>query len=70
MLVLTRRTDQVITLGDPKSKEPPIEVVVVEVKGDQVRLGIKAPRTTPVHRTEIYDQIQAELQAELKVVPT
>ena len=37
-----------------------IEVVVLEVRGEQVRLGIRAPKTVPVHRKEIYEQIKAE----------
>lgn len=62
MLVLTRRTDEVITIGDPSSGLPPeIEITVVEVRGGEVRIGIQAPRTTPVHRREIYDEIQAEI---------
>ena len=60
MLVLTRRLDQSITIGDPLSPADAIEVTVIEVRGDQVRLGIKAPRTTAVHRAEIYQQIQQE----------
>ena len=39
MLVLTRRTDETIMIGDPKKPEECIEVVVVEVRGDQVRMG-------------------------------
>ncbi|MGE5560007.1 MAG: carbon storage regulator CsrA [Chloroflexota bacterium] len=54
MLILTRRVGQAIIIGDG------IEVRVVEVKGDQVRLGIVAPALVPVHRQEIYEQIQAE----------
>lgn len=54
MLVLTRKVNQSIMIGDD------IEVVVLEVRGEQVRLGIKAPRTVTVHRREIYDAIQRE----------
>lgn len=54
MLVLTRKVNQSIIIGDG------IEVVVLEVRGEQVRLGIKAPRDVAVHRKEIFDQIQAE----------
>jgi carbon storage regulator len=63
MLVLTRRIDQTILIGDPKSGLPPLEITVIEVRGDQVRLGIKAPRDMPVHRKEIYEQIRAENKA-------
>ena len=54
MLVLTRKLHQSIVIGDG------IEVVVLEVRGEQVRLGIKAPKNVAVHRKEIYDQIQQE----------
>lgn len=54
MLVLTRKLGQSIVIGDE------IEVVVLEVRGEQVRVGIRAPKTVAVHRKEIYDQIQEE----------
>lgn len=54
MLVLTRKVSQSIVIGDG------IEVVVLEVRGEQVRLGIKAPKNVAVHRKEIYDQISQE----------
>lgn len=54
MLVLTRRTNQSIKIGDD------IEITVIEVRGDQVRLGVTAPRDIAVHRKEIYLQIQQE----------
>lgn len=54
MLVLTRKLHQSIVIGDG------IEVVVLEVRGEQVRLGIKAPKDVAVHRKEIYEQIQHE----------
>lgn len=54
MLVLTRKVHQSIIIGDE------IEVVVLEVRGEQVRLGIKAPRNVTVHRQEIYSQIRQE----------
>jgi len=57
MLVLTRKVNQSIIIGSN------IEVVVLEVRGEQVRLGIKAPRDVTVHRQEIYDQILEENQA-------
>ena len=46
-----------------------IEVVVLEVRGEQIRLGIKAPRDVVVHRKEIYDQIQEENKAASTVDP-
>ena len=54
MLVLTRRLNQSIKIGDD------IEITVIEVRGDQVRLGVSAPRDVSVHRKEIYLQIQQE----------
>ena len=57
MLVLTRRLNQTITIGAD------IEITVVEVRGDQVRIGIAAPRGVAVHRHEIWEQIQAENKA-------
>lgn len=54
MLVLTRKTDEVITLGDPRSPVAAVEVTVLEVQGDSVRLGITAPQETEVHRKEVY----------------
>lgn len=54
MLVLTRKVNEIITLGNPLSEESAIEVTVVEVHGDQVRLGITAPRETTVHRKEVW----------------
>ena len=54
MLALTRRKGESVVIGDE------IEVVVLSVTGEQVRLGIVAPKRIPVHRKEIYEQIQAE----------
>ena len=52
MLVLTRRANQSIMIGHD------IVVTVLEVRGDQVRLGIKAPRSIDVHREEIWAQLR------------
>lgn len=54
MLILTRRIGESIIIGDW------IEVKVLDFKGQQVRLGITAPKDTPVHREEIYERIQRE----------
>ncbi len=54
MLVLTRKVHQSIVIGED------IEVVVLEVRGEQVRLGIKAPKEVAVHRKEIFEQIADE----------
>ncbi|HRD31708.1 MAG TPA: carbon storage regulator CsrA [Fimbriimonadaceae bacterium] len=64
MLVLTRKVNQSIVIGEG------IEVVVLEVRGEQVRLGIKAPDNVKVYRKEIFDLIQAENQAASDVSPT
>jgi carbon storage regulator len=53
-LVLTRKRDERIHIGDD------VVVTVIEVRGDKVRLGIQAPRTTPVHRHEVWCAIQRE----------
>lgn len=58
MLVLTRKIHQSIVIGDD------IEVVVLEVRGEQVRIGIKAPKDVSVHRKEIYDQIHTDENTE------
>lgn len=63
MLVLTRKINQSIIIGDD------VEVVVLEVRGEQVRLGIRAPKSVAVHRKEIYEQIQAENRAASQVRP-
>jgi len=64
MLVLTRKRDESIMIGDD------IKVTVVDVRGDQVKLGIEAPRHIPVHREEIYREIQEEnRRAALKETP-
>ena len=54
MLVLTRKKDQSIVIGDN------IEVTVLEIQGEQVRIGVKAPKSVSVHRKEIYLEIWEE----------
>lgn len=56
MLILTRRVGETIIIGDD------VKVTVLAVNGNQVRLGIKAPKTVPVHREEIADKIARERQ--------
>ncbi len=52
MLALSRRKDEAIIINND------IEIKVIEVKGEQVKLGISAPKTVPVYRKEVYLQIQ------------
>lgn len=54
MLVLTRKSNQSIMIGDD------VEVSVLAVSGEKVRIGITAPRDVPVYRTEVYLEIQDE----------
>jgi len=54
MLVLSRKRDEKIIIGDN------ITIMIVEVRGETVRLGIEAPREVPVHRMEVYESIQQE----------
>ncbi|MFN3604269.1 MAG: carbon storage regulator CsrA [Leptonema sp. (in: bacteria)] len=54
MLILTRKINQSIMIGDQ------IEIVIVEVRGDQVKIGIKAPKNISVHRSEVYKEIQEQ----------
>jgi len=64
MLILTRKTNERIMIGDE------IEVSVVEIRGDQVKLGIVAPRNVKVHRREVFDAIQDENRAAAEGAPT
>jgi carbon storage regulator len=52
MLVLSRKKNESIVINND------IRIVVVEIRGDKVRLGVEAPREVPVHRREVYDAIQ------------
>ncbi len=56
MLVLSRQRDETIMIGDD------IEITVVDIRGDKVRLGIAAPTRISVHRKEVYEAIKAENQ--------
>ena len=58
MLVLSRHRDESIMIGDD------VVVTIVDIRGDKVRLGIEAPRSVKVHRQEVYDAINEELQKE------
>jgi carbon storage regulator len=54
MLILTRRVGETLMIGDE------VTVTVLGVKGNQVRIGVNAPRDVAVHREEIYDRIKTE----------
>jgi carbon storage regulator len=64
MLVLTRKSNQSIMIGDE------IEISVLSVMGDKVRIGIQAPRSVPVYRREVYVAIQREREDELMAADT
>jgi carbon storage regulator len=57
MLVLSRKKNESIVINDD------ITIVVVEIRGDKVRLGIEAPKEVPVHRREVFDAIQRQKAA-------
>jgi carbon storage regulator len=59
MLVLSRKVNERIIIGDD------ITIVVNEIRGDKVRLGIEAPKEVPVHRQEVYDALNREKAASL-----
>src|ERR1700760_275709 len=63
MLVLSRQRDETIMIGDD------IEITVVDIRGDKVRLGINAPRDIMVHRKEVYEAIRRENRAAAQVKP-
>jgi carbon storage regulator len=58
MLILTRRTGESVMIGNE------VTLTVLGVKGNQVRIGINAPKSVPVHREEIYERIKRELQGD------
>jgi carbon storage regulator len=57
MLVLSRQRDETIMIGDD------VEITIVDIRGDKVRLGITAPAHIAVHRKEVYDAIRREKAA-------
>src|SRR5438105_14596263 len=63
MLVLSRQRDETIMIGDD------VEVTVVDIRGDKVRLGITAPKQISVHRKEVYDAIRRENRAASRLKP-
>lgn len=63
MLVLSRRRDESIMIGDD------VEITVVDVRGDIVKLGVRAPKSVAVHRKEVYEAIQRENVAASQASP-
>ena len=61
MLVLSRKKDEKIIIGDS------ITLMVIEIRGDKVRLGIDAPKDVSVHRQEVYEAIRRECDEETEV---
>ncbi len=59
MLVLSRKKNESIVINNE------ITIVVVEIRGDKVRLGVEAPREVPVHRREVFDAIQRNLESQV-----
>jgi carbon storage regulator len=57
MLVLSRKKDESVIINND------ITIVVVDIRGDKVRLGIEAPKNIPVHRKEVYDAIKREAKS-------
>ena len=63
MLVLSRKKNESIVINDD------ITIVVVEIRGDKVRLGVEAPKEVPVHRREVYDAIKRNAAVQAVVPP-
>lgn len=63
MLVLSRQRDETIMIGDD------VEITIVDIRGDKVRLGITAPRHIQVHRKEVYEAIKRENQQASRLKP-
>jgi len=63
MLILSRKVDEKVVIGDD------ITISIIEVRGDQVRIGIDAPKRVKVYRQEVYNAIKAENEAASKSVP-
>ncbi|MDF2541057.1 MAG: hypothetical protein K0S47_775 [Herbinix sp.] len=62
MLALSRKINESIIIGND------VEITILEIKGDQVKLGINAPKSVPVYRKEIYLQIQESNKASMETI--
>jgi len=60
MLVLSRQRNESIMVGDD------VEIIIVDVRGGKVKIGITAPESVPVHRKEVYDTIQLKKEKDKK----
>jgi carbon storage regulator len=63
MLILTRKLDEKIMIGDD------ITITVIEIRGDQIRIGVDAPKNVKVFRREVFDAIKAENKAAAESAP-
>jgi carbon storage regulator len=63
MLILSRKINEKIMIGDE------ISISIIEIRGDQVRLGVNAPKTVKVFRQEVFDAIKAENKAAAESTP-
>ncbi|MDR0313716.1 MAG: carbon storage regulator CsrA [Treponema sp.] len=63
MLILSRKTNEKIMIGDD------VSVSIIEIRGDQVRLGVDAPKSVKVYRQEVFDAIKAENKAAADSAP-
>ncbi len=63
MLILSRKIDQKIRIGDD------ITLTIIEVRGDQVKIGVEAPKNVKVFRQEVFDEIQSENEAAAREIP-
>jgi carbon storage regulator len=63
MLILSRKVNEKIMIGDD------ISVSIIEIRGDQIRLGVEAPKTVKVYRQEVFDAIKAENKAAAESTP-
>jgi carbon storage regulator len=63
MLILSRKIDEIIMIGDQ------IEISILEIRGDQVKIGINAPRSVKIYRQEVYKAIQQENIEAVKTKP-